>query len=179
MTCAWRGSGRFRVGVKQALTEQLVFQVFERFEQRAATRGARHVADELQPPAGGPDRGAPAQLHAGAVDNQKPRSHGGRAVHHAIDDRVFSLVFEAKIDVPAGGWLRPRDLADHPDVERGRLYRALQSPIEIGYRIDEDLFGRGHGAEPSTTQNLALTLTSAPLRALEGAELREDAGLPY
>ena len=94
-------------------------------------------------------------------------------------DRVFALVFEAEIDVAAGSGLGPRDLAHHPNVERRRLDRALQSPIEIGYRIDEDLFVRGHGAEPSTTQNLALTLTSAPLRALEGAELREDAGLPY
>ena len=139
------------IGVKQALTEQLVLQVFERLEQCAATRGARHVADELQPPARGPDGGAPAQLNAGAVDDQKTRSDGGRAVHHAIDNRVLSLVLEGEIDMPARGGLGARHLADHPHVERGPLDRALQSPIEIGHRIDEDLFGRGHGAEPSTT----------------------------
>ena len=64
ITAACVGSGRLAFGREEALGEQLVLQVLESLEQRAAAGRPRHVADELQPPARRPDGGPAAELHA-------------------------------------------------------------------------------------------------------------------
>jgi hypothetical protein len=117
---------------------QFFFQLFERLEQSSAAGRPRDIADELKTSAGRPDRGTPSHLDALSVDDKTARSPGGRAIHDAIDDGVFPLVFETEIDMPARRRFGIRHFPFHPDLRGGCLDRSLEPPIELGDRVDRN-----------------------------------------
>ena len=151
MSTGSAGSGRLRSGAKSPSACSLFFRFLERLEESAAAGRARLVADELKTSARSPNRSAATELHAGAVRDELAGAKRRGAVHNALDQSVFALVLETKVDVAAGGRLGARHLAFDPHLGGGTLDGALETAIEIGDGVNLRFLGRRHGgAEVST-----------------------------
>ena len=80
-------------------------------------------------------------------------TRGRSAVHDAVDDRVFSLVLQSKINVAARSAVKAADLAAHANVLSGSLDELLQHPIERRNAEHLALFPR---ARPGAERDLEL-----------------------
>ena len=100
--------------LEQPLGPKLLFQRLESDEERAAPCRPSKLGDELQAPAGRPDRRATQDLHPRSVGEKAPSAQRLRAIHDAIDACVFALVFEREVEVTARGGLQRRYLTLHP-----------------------------------------------------------------
>ncbi len=129
---------------EQPLLREPLFQLLQRFEQRAASRGTHFVDHELQSPARRPNRRLPDQLQACTLVQVPARAQRVEAVHHALDDRVLGFILERKVDVAARRALQRAHFTFDPSPGRNVFDRSAQAPVEL--RHTDDLFRPAHRA---------------------------------
>jgi acetyl-CoA carboxylase biotin carboxylase subunit len=119
---------------EQTFGRELRPQTLERLEQGPAADRLHAIDDELESAAWGPERRLATQPDTRPIDGELAHPGGEvRAVHDRVDHRVFALVLQAKVQVPAGRRTRVRHLAFDPHRADERVVnRRADGPVELG-----------------------------------------------
>ncbi len=128
------------IGRKQTFFRELFFELLERLEKRAASDRLQAIGDELEPASGSPIRRPSAHAELRAIDG--PFAHARRHVrpiHDRIDECVFFLVFEAKVEMPA--WRRA-GVYHFTFHKYGARHSALDDPTKNAPELRNRVTGR-------------------------------------
>ncbi len=117
---------------EETLRGEFDLESFERFEQGAATSRLPAIGDELKSSARSPQRRPASESHARPVRTEVPQARSDVGpVHDHIHGRVFALVLQSKVEVPAGRGAQARHLTFNPHRRgEGPVERVLDRSIQ-------------------------------------------------